>query len=74
MPHINKALEEFSNGWRYHILSNERNQSPYQLSNYSMTRLIHLGPVSVEIAGITDWSEKGIDGEAPKNNKNSKSK
>ena len=39
-----------------------------------MTRLIHLGPVSVEIAGITDWSEKGIDGEAPKNNKNSKSK
>ena len=39
-----------------------------------MTRLIHVDPVSAEIAGITDWSEHGIKEKAPKNNKNSKSK
>ena len=30
-----------------------------------MTRLIHLDPASAKIAGITDWSEYGIDEEAP---------
>ena len=32
----------------------ERNQSPYQLSNYGMTKLIHLDTASTEIAGTTD--------------------
>ena len=63
MPRINKALEEFSNDWKYHPLSSERNQSPYQLWHYGMTRLIHLDPASAEIAGITDWGEYGIDEE-----------
>ena len=53
MPRINKALEELSNNWRYHPLSSERNQSPYQLLNYGMTRPFHLDPASAEIAGIT---------------------
>ena len=61
MPHINKALKEFSNDWRYHSLSSERNQSPYQLWHYGMTRLIHLDPASAETAGVTDWGEYGID-------------
>ena len=39
-----------------------------------MTRLIHVDPVSAEIAGINDWSKYGINEKAPKNNKNSKSK
>ena len=38
MPQIKKVLKKFSNDWRYHPLSSERNQSPYQLSNYGMTR------------------------------------
>ena len=57
MPRIKKALEDFSNDWRYHPLSGERNQSLYQLLNYGMTRLIYLDPASAEIIGITDWSE-----------------
>lgn len=57
MPHIKKAIEEFSNDWRYNPLSSERNQSQYELSNYGMSRLIHLDPASAEIAGITDWSQ-----------------
>ena len=56
MPRINKALGEFSNDWRYRSLSSERNQSPYQLWHYGMTRLIHLDPASAEIAGITGAS------------------
>ena len=39
-----------------------------------MTRLIHLYPASAEIAGISDWSDLGIDGEVSKNSNNSKSK
>ena len=39
-----------------------------------MTRLNQVDPASAEIAGITDWSEYGINEKAPKNNKNSKSK
>ena len=74
MPCIKKDLEEFSNDWRYHPVSSERNQSLYQLLNYGMTRLIYLDPVSAEIVGITDWSQSGIDGEAPTNSKNSQSK
>ena len=57
MPCIIKTLEEFSNDWRYHPLPNERNQSPYQLLNYGMTKPIHLDPASAVIARITDWSE-----------------
>ena len=68
MPSIEKALEEFSKDWRYHILSSERNQSPYYNQTY------YLDTASAEIAVITDWSEEGIDREAPKNSKNSKSK
>ena len=62
---INKDLEEFSDNWRYNPLSSERNQLLYQLWHYSLTRLIHLDPASAKIAGITDWSEYGIDEEAP---------
>ena len=54
MYRIKKPFEELSNDWRYHPLSSEWNQSSYQLSNYSMTRLIHLDPASAEITGITD--------------------
>ena len=54
MSRIKKVLENFSNGWRYHSLSSKRNQSPYQLSNYGMTKLNHLDPNSAEIAGISD--------------------
>ena len=74
MLRIKKVLKEFSKYWRYHPLSSGRNQLPYQLSNYSMTRLIHLYPASAEIAGISDWSDLGIDGEVSKNSNNSKSK
>ena len=63
IPCINKVLEEFSNDWRYHSLSSEKNQSPYQLWHYGMTRCIHLDIASAEIAGITDWSDYGIDEE-----------
>ena len=74
MLRIKKVLKEFSKYWRYHPLSSGRNQLPYQLSNYSMPRLIHLYPASAEIAGISDWSDLGIDGEVSKNSNNSKSK
>ena len=74
MLRIKKVLKEFSKYWRYHPLSSGRNQPPYQLSKYSMTRLIHLYPASAEIAGISDWSDLGIDGEVSKNSNNSKSK
>ena len=57
MLRIKKALEKFSNNWRYYSLSSERNQSPYQISNYGVTKLIHLDPASEEIIGITDWIE-----------------
>ena len=57
MPHIKKAIEEFSNDWKYHPLSSEKNHAPYQLSTYGMSRLIHLDPASAEIARSTDWSE-----------------
>ena len=39
-----------------------------------MTRLFHLDATSAKIVEITDWSELGIDDEACKNSKNSKSK
>ena len=48
MPRIKKALEEFKNDWIYHTLSSERNQSPHQLSNYGMTRSIHLDQKNAE--------------------------
>ena len=74
MACIKNAFEEFSNEWRYHSLSSEMNKSPYQLWNYSMTRLFHLDATSAKIVEITDWSELGIGDEACKNSKNSKSK
>ena len=29
MPRINKALDEFSNDWKYHLLSSVGNRSPF---------------------------------------------
>ena len=49
--------KSLTNDWRYHPLSSERNQSPYQLLNYGMIRFIYVDPASAEIAGITDWNE-----------------
>ena len=44
MPLIKKSLEEFTNDWRYHPLSSEWNQSPYQLtaSPHSFTQILRL--------------------------------
>jgi len=31
IPHVNKSLQEFKNGWNHHPIRTERNYSPHQL-------------------------------------------
>ena len=57
MPHINKALDEVSNDWKYHPLSSARNRLPYELSPYGMARLVHLDSTFPQFAEGRYWSE-----------------
>ena len=65
MLRINKALDVFSNDWKYHLLSSAGNRSNYQLWHYRTTRLMRLDPTSQELARVRCWNGFGVDEEAP---------
>lgn len=68
LPRINLALEEFTQDWNNHPLSSCRNRSPTQLWHEGVLRNMgssNSAITSLQSGAVEDWSEYGIDEDAP---------
>ena len=64
LPRINKALQQFKDGWNSHPIRTARNKSPHQLFSAGMILLQHSGLTAMDYFNTVD-SSYGIDGDEP---------
>ena len=65
LPRINKTLAEFTEDWNFHPLPSAKNQSSRQLWYSGIARFSIVDPTSLEILGLSNWNDYGINDVSP---------